>query len=297
MAISVANNTTFAQIRKGAIALLEFILFSNAYIALCAVMLCHMTALVFHRKLPAFFLPFLFLATLSSYAFHWYLTPTTAEPTERNEWNKRHKSLLLVIGIGAALLSLAMLSQLLRYLPYFIPVVVATLLYTAPKIDYQPFRHLRRVAILKTTYLALVWTFVTAVLPALLDHSDWTSTLTVWTINRFLFIYCICFWFDYRDREEDKQSKWLTLVSRMSQQRAINVFYGIAGCFMLSLIILLAHGMPLGWILCLGIPMLVLAGSLRYMPIWRSDYWYYVYLDGLLMLPGLLYWMSWPAVF
>lgn len=268
--------------------LLEFVLFSNGYIALCAVVMCQMTAALFYRVLPPFWLPFLFMATLSSYALHWYLTPITTNTTERNQWNRRHKSLLLSIGIGSGVVGLALLTQLSPYLVYLIPVMVATLLYTAPKLNYRPFRYLRRIAILKTAYLALVWTFVTAILPLLITAPVWNTTLTVWAFNRFLFIYSICFWFDYRDRDEDKETRWLTLVSGMNQHRAVRVFYGIVCCFILSEVWLLGQGMGLGIVGCLGIPMMILTVSIQYISAWKSDYWYYLYLDGLLMLTGLL---------
>lgn len=276
------------QVRRRVVSLLEFVLFSNGFIALCAVVMSQTTALLFHRVLPTFWLPFIFVATLSSYALHWNLTPLTADLAERNQWHRRHKPLLRVICLGSASVGLVLLTQLLPYLPYFIPIIVATLLYTAPKLDYRPFRLLRRVAILKTAYLALVWTLVTVILPLLITAPDWNTDLTVWVLNRFLFIYSICFWFDYRDRDEDRKARWLTLVSRMDLRRATRVFYAILSCFTLSEVLLLERGMRVGQVASVGIPMFILAVSIHYIPVWRSDYWYYLYLDGLLMLSGLL---------
>lgn len=284
----IINKKMPEQARKLTIALLQVILFSNSYIALCAVVMCWTTACLFHLELPAFFLLFIFLGTLSSYALHWYLTPMALNQRERNEWNGQHKALLLWIFIVAAVLMLVLLTQLVAYLRYFMPVVVATFLYTAPKIDYRPFRYLRRIAILKTTYLAFVWTFVTAVLPLLLTTTAWTTMMSLWALNRFIFIYCLCFWFDYRDRDDDGRSRWLTLVSMMTQQRALYVFYGLAGCFTISLAILYQQGMALRSIAEVGTPMLLLAGTAHFIPDWVSDYWYYAYLDSLLMLTGLL---------
>lgn len=275
-------------VRKLAIALLQGVLFSNGFIALCAAVMCWTTAFLFDLILPAFFLPFIFLATLSSYSLHWYLTPVTSAITERNQWNRQHKPVLLRLLIGSALLGLALLTQLLTCLPYFVPVVVATFLYTAPKINHRPFRYLRRIAILKTAYLAFIWTVVTAVLPLWVGVSDWNNTSTVWAINRFLFIYSVCFLFDYRDRETDRQSRWLTLVSMMTKRKAVSVFYSIAGFFTLSLTILYQIGMPFRYTLCLGTPMFLFVVTTHYAPAWKSDYWYYLYLDGLMMLSGLL---------
>ncbi|MVM42037.1 hypothetical protein GO730_37540 [Spirosoma sp. HMF3257] len=275
------------QARKLSIACLQFFLFSNTYIALGAVVMCWMTARLFHLKLPARFLLFIFLGTLSSYALHWYLTPTAVNQRERNQWNRRHKPTLLGIFIGSSVLLLALLSQLIPYLCYLMPLIVATFLYTAPKIDHRPFRYLRQIAILKTAYLAFVWTYVTAVLPLLLATAAWTATMSLWALNRFIFIYCLCFWFDYRDRDDDRRSRWLTLVSMMTYQRALYMFYGLVGCFTMSLVMLYLHGMAFRSIIGIGSPMLLLAGTVQSIPNWVSDYWYYAYLDGLLILSGL----------
>ncbi|WP_338877318.1 hypothetical protein WBJ53_33075 (plasmid) [Spirosoma sp. SC4-14] len=275
------------QARKLSIAFLQFFLFSNTCIALGAVVMCWMTARLFHLKLPARFLLFIFLGTLSSYALHWYLTPTAVNQRERNQWNRRHKPTLLGIFIGSSVLLLALLSQLIPYLCYLMPLIVATFLYTAPKIDQRPFRYLRQIAILKTAYLAFVWTYVTAVLPLFVATAAWTATMSLWALNRFIFIYCLCFWFDYRDRDDDRHSRWLTLVSMMTHQRALYMFYGLAGCFTVSLVMLYLLGMTFRSIMGIGTPMLLLAGSVQSIPNWISDYWYYAYLDGLLILSGL----------
>lgn len=275
------------QVGKWGIILLQVILYSNSYIALCAVVMCWTTAHLFHLELPTLFLPFIFLGTLSSYALHWYLTPTALDKRERNQWNRQHKPVLLGIFIGSAVLVLALLTQLITYLFYFLPVIVATFLYTAPKIDYRPFRYLRQIAVLKTAYLASVWTFVTALIPLLINTTVWTTPMSLWALNRFIFIYCLCFWFDYRDRDDDSRSRWLTLVSMMTQQRAFYVFYGLVGFFTLSLVMLYHYGMAFELVMGVGLPMLLLTGSIHFISNWVSDYWYYAYLDGLLMLSGL----------
>lgn len=266
----------------------QFAIFSNGFIALCAVMMCHTSAQLFSLQLPCLFLPFIFVSTLASYSFHWYLTDTSDSVGERGQWNHQHRGVLLGISLISGLLALGLLSQLNLYVAYLLPIVVMTFLYTAPKINTYPFRHLRQVAILKTTYLAIVWVYTTTILPLILDRSAWCPAMTGWVANRFLLIFSICLWFDYRDREQDRRSNWLTVVSRLNQKQVVHLTYFIGASFALTLLFLYRQGFPGLAIASISAPMLLIIATSRYSSRWISDYWFYVYLDGMLILTGTL---------
>jgi len=274
---------------------LQFILFSNVYIAFCAVMMCQTTALLFDLKLPRSLLIFVFTGTLGSYSLHWYLTdlPTDLSPagTHRLYWNQRNKTLLLLLFLVSAIAGLRELYILKTYLYDLFPVVLLAFLYTAPKLNFWPFLALRRIAILKTAYLSMVWTYVTVGLPLLInDSASYASTMLVltWALNWFVFIYSIAFWFDYRDRTDDRRSKWLTIVSMLTNQQAQLFFRGLVLAYILTLTALSLQGIQPKTLACLSVPMILLASTYRRFQSPLSDYVYYVYLDGLLMMPGLL---------
>ncbi|QHV97612.1 UbiA prenyltransferase family protein [Spirosoma endbachense] len=271
-------------------ALGQFLIFGNAYIALCAVVMCQTTADLFTLQLPNSFLLFIFAGTLGSYSLHWYLTDTTAT-SQRSSWNKEHKLTLLVLLMSAVFVGVWQLSHLMRYLVDLLPVIVLTFLYTAPKINWPPFRALRRIAVLKTTYLALVWTYVTVAVPLLIvppvGGPD-GSLISVLLLNRFLFIYSVALCFDYRDRDQDRQSRWLTIVSMLTNKQLRLFSAAIALCFGLSIALLYANGFDLRQVVCLSLPMMLLVLTVGRIVRNESDYSYYIYLDGLLMLPGIL---------
>ena len=253
--------------------------------------MCLTTVRLFSLQLPDSFLPFLFTGTLGSYSLHVYLTDMSSGRTDREHWIANHKQLLLGLFIGSLLVGGWLLAQLTAYLTDLLPVVALTFLYTAPKINWRPFRALRRIAILKTTYLALVWTYATVALPMLLTtpvlRAHW-GLAAAWFLNRFLLIYGIALCFDYRDRDVDRQSKWLTLVSMLSG-RQIRLFFGIIVlCFLLTAGALYKLGWTEWTLLCVCLPMLLLVVIARRIISSSSDYGYYVYLDGLLMLTDIL---------
>ncbi|GAB4010142.1 hypothetical protein GCM10028808_20350 [Spirosoma migulaei] len=88
-----------------------------------------------------------------------------------------------------------------------------------------------------------------------------------WLLNRFLLIYSIALWFDYPDRAVNRQSKWLTIASMLTEAQVRRYCYGIMFCFGLTSVVLYELGLTVQRILA-----------------HPSDYGYYVYLDGLLML-------------
>jgi hypothetical protein len=281
----------YQSIRRCLLAVGQALVFGNGYIALCAVVMCLTTVRLFTLQLPESFLPFVFTGTLGSYSLHAYLTDGSAGRTDRERWIDRHKQILLGLFIVALLAGLYLLTQLTTYLTDLLPVVFLTFLYTAPKINWWPFRALRRIAVLKTTYLALVWTYVTVAIPLLITastfHYSWVLA-SVWLLNRFLLIYSIALCFDYRDRDVDRQSKWLTIVSMLTK-RQVRLFFGtLALCFGLTVATLYIMGLGEWTLFCVSLPMILLLLTARRIASYASDYGYYVYLDGLLMLSGLL---------
>ena len=82
-----------------------------------------------------------------------------------------------------------------------------------------------KVAVGKTVFLAFVWMWVTAMLPFILGHGEWTTGVILFFISRFFFIYAICIMFDYRDRESD----------RAEGIRSMITYFSEAGCVVLAI--------------------------------------------------------------
>jgi 4-hydroxybenzoate polyprenyltransferase len=163
-----------------------------------------------------------------------------------------------------------------------------TFLYSAPKLPQPIFRGLKKIAIGKTIFLAIVWTYVTTILPIMIAGAGWNGRYTLFAFSRFFLIYAICILFDYRDRADDKRDGIRSLITYLDEK-------GIDRIFALSLALFAICSIGLYWyhflafyIILLLIPGIILAVLYRRAKHDFSDFLYYVILDGLMMFSGLL---------
>src|SRR5690349_5895541 len=80
-----------------AVKALNFLVFSNIFISLCAAAMSAFTQSFLKLKINADYLLFVFFGTICSYSFHWYLPGNEREGHSRDEWNSRHKKIHLVL--------------------------------------------------------------------------------------------------------------------------------------------------------------------------------------------------------
>src|ERR1041384_4358877 len=164
--------------------LFNYFVFGNFFIAVCAVVMFIHTKLIFSLRIENAFLPFIFFSTLCSYSLHWYLTTHINAVSLRLKWSASHRTFLIVLFLISTICSVIFFLRVIPYYKVLIPLAFVTFMYTAPKIPLHPFILLRRIAVMKTTYLTLVWVFITAVLPVLLSDSLWSYSNTLFAINR-----------------------------------------------------------------------------------------------------------------
>lgn len=274
--------------------LFNFFLFSSIFIAICAVMMTWQTNEILQLRYDRQnFYGFVFFATLCSYNFHWYLTPGTIHQSERISWGLRRRKLQL-LGCAIGMAGAAWFFRPLA--PHWLPVsgaVLLTFLYSAPKVPHPAFRWLKKIAIGKTIFLAFVWTYVTTLLPALVaGQADNTAVLYL-TVYRFFLIYAICILFDYRDREADRQEGIRSLITWFDDRSLERLYFGSVLLSALSAV-LLAPSIPLFVLCSLIVPVAITSMIKRYAETHTSDYVYYCYLDGLMMLSALLH-LAWTA--
>lgn len=237
---------------------------------------------------PGRLLGFAFFATICSYNFHWYLTPRTAAPSHRVLWTHHHKTLhfvLYLVGIvGAGV-------YFLYLLPWFFALCFAmllTFLYSAPKLPWPMFRALQKIAVGKTLFLAFVWTYVTTVLPLIIQGAHWNVAFVLYTASRFFFIYSLCILFDYRDRNDDRMQGIKSLITMLDDKGIDRLFWMSLTAFFLTSFALAFFHYPAFYIFLLVVPGLILAAIYKEVKRNFSDDLYYIVLDGLMMFSGLL---------
>lgn len=271
----------------------DLFIFSSVYIAIGAVLMTmqanHLFQLQPHSR---DYLYFVFFSTMCSYNLHWYLTPEYETESIRVHWTHRNKDLHLLFFAAGLMGSVLFFLALLPYLGWIALGGVMTFLYTAPKIEKGPFPHLKKIAVAKTIYLAFVWMYVTTIMPFIISGKSWQTGFTLFAIARFFFIYAICIIFDYRDRNEDKKHGIRSLITYFNE-RGINNLFAFSLIVSAVLIFLLkGHGLSFTNITLLLVPAAITAFIYPYAKKNFSDYLYYFVLDGLMMLPSLLTFIS-----
>jgi len=271
------------------VSLFRFFIYSNLFIAICALLMVNQTYELFLKTAPdQYLLAFIFFATVCSYSFHWWLTSQSLLDSPRIEWLKKHRVFHLVlffIGIAGSIIFFFFLSS--NWLP-LLGAGITTFLYSAPKIPHPYFRALRKIAVGKTIFLSLVWMYVTTVLPVLFAGVTWTTPIVLFVISRFFFIYAICIMFDFRDRADDKAVGIRSMVTFFGEKGVNRLFFISLLIYAICTVILLPYGFSLLEIILLLIPGFITAAIYEYAKKHFSDYLYYFILDGLMMFSALL---------
>lgn len=267
----------------------NFFLFSSVFIALCAVLMVYQTNHLLQLSYdPAPLLYFVFFSTLCSYNMHWYFTPFSFSEKIRSQWTQRHRLthiVLMAIGaIGAAWFFFSFIDHWI----WIVPSAILTFLYSAPKLPFPIFRHLKKVAIGKTIFLSFVWMYVTSALPIFVSNAIWTENHLLFCISRFFLIYAICILFDYRDREQDKKDGIRSMITYFSVKGVDRLFWLSLILFIISTVLLYFFGFSIIVIIALVIPGLLTGILYPTAKVNHSDYLYYFVLDGLMMFSALI---------
>jgi 4-hydroxybenzoate polyprenyltransferase len=253
-------------------------------------MLYQTYTLIIGKPVDLYFAAFAFFSTVCSYNFHWALTPHSVVPSQRLQWEQKHKSyhfLLSIVGlIGSAVFFFFFIEKWM----YIIPAAILTFLYSAPKIPLPFFQLLKKVALGKTIFLAMIWAYVTAALPILIED-QFTLKAFLFCSGQFFLIYAICILFDFRDREDDKADGIRSMITYFNE-RGIDMLFAISvNIFIILTLLLNQEGLSWINIIILLVPSFVLISLYKYSKRNFSDYLYYFVLDGLMMLSGLLLWI------
>ena len=246
---------------------------------------------LFGLTLDNSFMAFVFSGTLCSYNFHWFLTgpPNDGMVSVKNQWNIRNRKLHLLLAFVSFVVAAVFLLRLRQHFIWLAGAACITFLYSAPKIPLRKTMWLRNIAYGKTIFLALAWTYITAMLPLLITIDIWYREHYLFCINRFFLIYAICILFDLRDRDRDRSEGIRSLVTHL-ELPAVHVLYrGVLVVFFLTTVWLLWF-LPIYVIAALLIPGLIVAILYSWFRKQQSDFVYYFVLDGLMAfsLPLLL---------
>jgi 4-hydroxybenzoate polyprenyltransferase len=270
-----------------AVQMIKFIVFTNIFIVICSLVMSVYTSLLF--KLPVNYSLLLFTAsgTLCSYSLHWALPSTHLPLSPRERWSRANRVLLLLLFCFGFLLSFYSFLELRQYFNVIVPLIILTFLYSSGKLPAGPFRFFRKYFIGKTIYLAAMWTLVTAFLPLYISGLSWNASHSIFIINRFFFLFAICILFDLRDRDADSAQGIRSLITLLNPGGIRILFYSSLALSFLSTTILYKT-FTFTELIIIQLPAAVAVFIYSYSVQTRSELWFFFFLDGLMMLSGLL---------
>ncbi|HEY2581455.1 MAG TPA: UbiA family prenyltransferase [Mucilaginibacter sp.] len=275
----------------------DFLLFSNIFMALCAVAQGLVTFYLIGAKTIPAVAGLLFTSTLGIYNFCILITkPENPDksPHKRVRWFYGHYRLMVTFTM-VSLLSLIPLFFLMsfesRILLIFLSILSFT--YSIPlfSIEKQKFG-LRNIPGLKQFLITLVWTMSTVLLPILEAQHFYSTNIsmrdtTIIIAKRFLFIAALTVPFDIRDLFEDRQSGLKTIPVVWGEKNAYLFCQLLLAGYIVLLFLFRNNGFNADfWALTLTA---ILTGWLIFKSKQeKNEYYYFFYMDGVLILQYLV---------
>ncbi|HEY1025960.1 MAG TPA: UbiA family prenyltransferase [Sphingobacteriaceae bacterium] len=274
---------------------LDLLLFSNIFIALCAVAQGLVTYHLLNARPDEHVLGILFSATLALYNFSIFLSrPKHPErsPFARVRWIFSHQRLMITLTIIAVLSLIPLflfLSATSKILLLFLALVSVT--YNLPLFSFHNKSFsLRNIPGIKLFIIAMVWAFSAVLLPILELESDIVTVTSrdaiLLTAKRFLLVAVLIVPFDIRDLYQDKHYDLKTIPVMFGEKRAY-LFCQFLLMAYVAMLFLFTNQLNNDF------AALTLTAILTGWLIFRSDlkkneYYYFFLIDGVMILQYIL---------
>jgi len=171
-----------------------FLINSNIFVSFCVLSLALSSEILlgsYNYKISQF----VFFATIFTYNFQRIFRAGKLQRHVRTDWLKKNKSLIYLIMIIGAVISLYLFSDFKRNTQ--IAIIFSGIL----SVSY-PFG-LRKIPFSKIFIISLIWTISTMLLLVLEENISFSSNVVFHLLVRFLFVFAICIPFDIRDIKYD----------------------------------------------------------------------------------------------
>lgn len=269
--------------------LFRFFVYSNLFIAVCAILMMQQTyELLLHTSPDIYLISFVFFATICSYSFHWYLTPDVPGESSRIKWLKKNRIVHVVLFFAGLAGAIIFGLFLIDHWYWLLLSALITFLYSAPKIPHPYFRALRKVALGKTLFLAFVWMYVTTIFPVQVSEQPWQPDFFLFAAGRFFLVYAICIIFDYRDRDYDRSIGIRSLITWLNKRSITTLFVSSLFVFAIFTCLLYKYDYHFDTIFILLLPGIIAAAMYNHFTKNFSDTLYYFFADGLMALSALI---------
>lgn len=272
---------------------LDFTLYSHIFVALCGVAQVLLTCTIFNLA-PSFTLgTFLFLATICQYNCsiifsHPINFKTSIHKRVRWFFTNRKLNTGITIAASLAILPLYLGLNLNTQVIIFISALLS-LAYLIPVYKVQNrFISLRNVAGLKTVIIAIVWANSVVLLPILQSQISIPEREIIYLwLQQFTLFFTIALQFDVRDMFIDEIYKLKTLPSIFGTKNTniLSVILLIINVFILSVLNNKGFG---NYFFASLLSILVTVWIIFNTSFKKSPYYYFLFLDGILIFQYLL---------
>ncbi len=268
--------------------LLDFILYSNIFIGLCAVALTFTNQLTVEGDIKfdnsCWFVLFATIFTYSYLKFH--NSETVFPSTSHRHWaaknNQLSKNILLL-----SLLASGCLFWLLNTNTKIIVLILAafTAVYGFVEIPFlNPKRKLRDFGLFKTLFVAIVWSVTTVIVP-LQDSFVEPAMMVFLLLRRFLFILALTMVFEIKDMKGDEAHGLKTLPMMFGISNTKNIAQVVLfALILINLVQYLFFDISLLNMLAVNFSLLVSILCIQPLKEETPEVWYYLVLDGMLVL-------------
>ncbi|RZL16257.1 MAG: hypothetical protein EOO89_11815 [Pedobacter sp.] len=285
------------MLKKVLYSILDFLLFSNLFIAICAVAQGLITYHLLKIPPDKYVLAFVFFATIGLYNFSMLLAkPKKPEdsPYKRVRWIFSHHRMIISITLISMLclvpLFLLYLSIESKLLMLFTGLVAVG--YNIPFLTLNNQNiGLRNIPGIKLFLIAMVWAVSCVLLPIMeLQHSHQLNIAPGDTLllvfKRFLFIAAITVPFDIRDLFQDKLYALKTIPVMLGEKRAYIFCQFLLLGYLLLLLLFRQATYP--DIAAVVLNLAVTGWLIFKSNIKKNEYYYFFYLDGTMLLQYVL---------
>ncbi len=275
--------------------IIDFFLYSNLWIAVCAASLVLETDLLFFNQITLHSLMWtVFFSTLFLYAAHRLIAVHLAKGfgngryliIRKHEWHILLYAIVSVIGLTYFFFQLSLFQQIgifiasLPSLGYILPI-------------FGNHKRIRDIHLVKIFLVAITWTFITVFLPIVSPHGMFSHHIIPLLFERFFFIFAITLPFDIRDLTLDEFTRVKTIPSWMGIAKTKKLGYLLIGLAGVATMVSYLNGTySLKNLIAILFTYLVTVVLIRLTTPKRHDYFFTGLVDGLMLLHFLLFYLS-----
>ncbi len=230
--------------KKHLLSLLDFLIFSNLYVAIPVCAISSISYLIFNLSMDYKLLAFIYFSTLFIYNLH-RVVGLNQVPNEklstRHLWAKKYKTFLFVLIVLSG--SIASVLFILLGTSFIVPISIPAILalgYSMPLIKRGgKYWRLRDVPFAKVFLISITVSYVSVYLPLYENFSLYSQAeLFYYFLSRFFFIFAITIPFDIRDLDFDKGSTLNTVPMLVGIDKAKQISLLSLACFAVIVLIL-----------------------------------------------------------